>query len=425
MAKYLILGNSAGAIGAVEAIREIDRQGSIALVSDEPYPAYSRPMISEYLAGQASFDKMLFRPKGFYEKMGVETLLGRRAVRLGLDRQCLELEGGDRIAWDRLLLATGGAPFIPKMEGQDRKGVVTFTKLDDAKAIDAWLPQVRRVVVIGGGLIGVSVSEALVHRGVEVTIVELKDRILNIVLDEEGSSIAAEALRAAGVRIITERTVEAIEGSGRDGTSVGGVLLDDGQRLLCELVVVAIGVVPRLDLARENGITVNRGIVVDRHMATSHPGVYACGDVAEAHDFIYGINRVIPIWPSAFIGGRIAGHNMAGESRVYAGATPMNSLKYFGLTIVSAGIVSANGDAGFETLQLRESEARIYKKVVLKDGLITGLVMVGDIDSAGVLHGLMRDGVPVSEFKDSLLAGDFSLISLPAEVRRAKLRPAS
>ena len=192
--KYLLVGNSAGGIGAAEAIREADTEGAITIVSDEPYPAYSRPLISKYLSRERTLEGMLFRPAEFYTQSNIVSVLGKRITGLGLQSHTAELDGGDRIAWDKLLLATGGVPIVPKIEGLGKRGIFTFTTLDDARAVDRFLDNDNKAVVIGGGLIGISVTEALVKRGVEVTVVEMKDRILNTILDEQASVMAEEAL---------------------------------------------------------------------------------------------------------------------------------------------------------------------------------------------------------------------------------------
>jgi len=364
--KYLIIGNSAGGIGAAEAIRGVDRAGTLAIVSDEPYPAYSRPLISEHLAEGRPLEKMLYRPADFYEKNKIKAILGDRVMRIDFTEHNIELASGRKLAWGKLLLATGGVPIVPdNLEGRDLKGVFTFTTLGDAEAIDKFLKQRQgklKAVVIGGGLIGVSATEALVKRGVEVSIVEMKDWVLNTILDEEAAEFEAEASANAGVDIITGHTVAKINSS-RLG-EVSGVSLDDGRSIACDMVVIAIGVRPRLDLAG-NGVKTNRGIIVDRRMATSIPGVYACGDVSEAYDFVYGENRLTPVWPNAYVGGRVAGLNMAGKRAEYQGGTAMNALKYFGVNIVSAGMVSPPDD-GYEVLIKRGDG--IYKKVILKDG---------------------------------------------------------
>jgi NAD(P)H-nitrite reductase large subunit len=414
--KYLIIGNSAGGIGAAEAIRELDSAGTMAIVSDELYPAYSRPLISEHLFEGRPLEKMLYRPADFYDQNNIQTLFGEKVADIDFSGHSLKLESGKRLEWQKLLLATGGSPIVPKMDGGDAKGVFTFTRLDDAKAIDKFLTKHKgdvKALVIGGGLIGVSATEALVKRGVKVTIVEMKDWILNTILDEEGAELEAKALVNAGVEIITGHTVAKID---KGKSAVDGAVLDDGRTIACDLVVIAIGVTPRLELAV--GLKTNRGIIVDRRMQTSMPDVYACGDVAEAYDFVFGENRVTPVWPNAYVGGRVAGQNMAGSQAEYQGGTAMNSLKYFGVDIVSAGMVSPP-DKGYDVIIKRGDG--IYKKVILKDGLVTGLVFAGDIEKSGIIYNLMKDKVKVDGFKDELVGDDFGLATLPEAVWRARL----
>jgi NAD(P)H-nitrite reductase large subunit len=413
--KYLIIGNSAGGIGAAEAIRQADKEGALTIVSEEPYSAYSRPLISKYLTGERTLEEILFRPFDFYDQNNIIFLPGKKVGHLGLDHQTVRLEDGEQIAWEKLLIAVGGKPIFPRMKGSDKKGVFTFTNLDDAKAIDRFLDNARKAVVIGGGLIGISVTEALIKRGVDVSVVEMKERVLNTILDQQASLMAEEVLKQAGVEIIAGQTVVKVKGRG----TVEEVILDNGDAIPCDLVVVAIGVLPRPELALDAQLEINRGIVVDRHMATNHPGVYACGDVAEAYDFVYGENRLTPIWPNAYVGGRIAGLNMAGVTTEYPGGTAINSLNYFGIDIASAGMPVAPNDDGYETIS--KQEGNIYQKVILKDDLIMGMIFVGNIEKSGIIFGLMRDRVNVESFKQSLLADDFGLAFFPRALWQERL----
>ena len=421
MAKYVIVGNSAGAIGAVEAIRQVDKEGSIIILSEESYPVYSRPMISEYLAGEVDLDQMLYRPRDFYAKNRVETVLSRKAVSLDLTNKLVKLEDGSEINWEKLLLATGGVPFVPRTPGQEKEGVYTFTTLDDAQRIRERVEYIQRVVVIGGGLIGMSVTEALTKLKLKVTVVELKDRVLNLMLDEEGSRRVEAALAQRGVDIIVNNTVREIVGRDDNPEVVGGVTLNDGRQIPCDAVIAAIGVVPRTELAAGTEIKINRGVAVDRHMATNVPDVYACGDVCEGFDFVLQTNRVVPIWPSAYMGGRVAGFNMAGREAEFFGGTSMNALKYFGLSIISGGVVSPDAPQDYEILTHVQPENGVYKKVILKDDVVMGLIFFEDIDKAGIVYGLMRDKIDVSAFKSKLLAENFGFISFPKEMRKQRL----
>lgn len=418
--KYLIVGNSVGAVGAVEAIRQMDDNGSLTVLSDEPHFAYSRPMIAEYLAGECSLDHMRYRLPDFYEANRVQPLLGRKAVGVDFQARVAELDDGRKVAWRKLLLATGGTPIVPRMDGVDRKNVFTFTTIADAEEMKRSLPAGATVVVIGGGLIGMSVTQALVRYGAKVTVVELMDRMLSTMLDPEGSHLAEEQIRAAGVQLVTGQTVDRIVGRAGDETRVGGIVLQDGQTISCDAVVVAIGVVPRTELVKDSPVAVNRGIVVDRRMRTSVRDVYACGDVAEAFDFVEKADRVIPVWPNAYIGGRVAGRNMAGARARYPGGTAMNSLNCFGLSVVSAGLVDPGDTDGYEILSTPATDAS-YRKVILKRGRIVGMVFLGDIETSGVVFGLMRNGVNVVRFKEALLRRDFGLNALPEQLRREML----
>ncbi len=417
---YLIIGNSAGGIGAAEVIRNVDKVGKINIISDEPYPAYSRPLISEYLAEKCSMERMQFRPADFYERNDIQIFLGKRVEKLDTKCHYVKLENGKESAWEKLLLATGGLPIIPRLKGVDLGGVFTFTTLDDAKAIDQFLEksrsQPKQAVVIGGGLIGVSATEALVMRGLEVAIVEMQNHILNTVLDAEASAIAEEIISQAGVNIFTGQAVTEIVGNAK--AIATGVTLKNGMTIPGSPVIIAIGVQPRMELAAAAGLKINRGIVVDRHMATSHPDIYACGDAAEAYDFVYGENRLTPVWPNAYTGGRIAGYNMAGIATEYHGGTAMNSLQYFGLEIVSAGMINPP-DSSYETLSTKYDGT--YRKFVLKEGRLMGLVFTGNIEKSGIAFNLMKDDINVESFKPALVSEDFGLASLPEELWRIRL----
>ena len=416
--KYLIIGNSAGGIGAIEAIREVDNNGTISIISDEPYPAYSRPLISDFLAGKRTIDKLNYRAADIYKQNDIKTIFGNRVTNLNLDNNTVLLESGHELGWDKLLLATGGTPIVPPMEGREAGGVFTFTTLADAIDIDDYLRQKpdANAVVIGGGLIGVSVTESLLKRNVKVTIIEMKERILNVILDEKTSYMEHKAIKDSGAEIITGHTVSKIN-SNTHG-EVYGVTLDNGDVIPCGIVIIAIGVKPRLELINGTNIKVNRGIVVDKHMQTSVTGIYACGDVAEAFDFIYGENRLTPVWPNAYLGGRTAGLNMAGKATDYPGGTNINSMKYFGIYIVSAGMISAP-DKSYQELIAEHND--VYKKLILKDGLVTGMIFSGEVDRAGIIYNLMKDRVNVESFKQSLISDDMGLLSLPETVWRNRL----
>ncbi len=420
MVKYVIVGASAAGIGAVEAIREVDQAGTMAIISEEPCPQYSRPMISDFVSGKADFNKMKCRTDDFWKSKNVQEFTGIKATALNLADKTVTLETGEKVAYEKLLLATGGKPFVPNIEGQDKENVFTFTTFKDAERLAEKIDAIKAksAVVIGAGLIGISVTEALVKRGLRVTVVELQDRILSLLLDSKASSLVEGVIRKAGVSIVTGQSVQKILAKPDRETAVGSVILTNGYQILCDLVVVAIGVVPRTELVAGTQIRTNRGVIVDNFMQTSVPDVYASGDVAETYDFILNQNRLLPLWPLATLEGRIAGYNMAGRKTEYAGGTNMSSLKYFNIPIISIGMANGKDEPPYEVLTKLDTAKTVYKKIVLKDDEIVGLTLINDIERAGTLFYLMKNKIKVKKIKQELLQDDFGLATLPMTVLR-------
>jgi NAD(P)H-nitrite reductase large subunit len=298
--------------------------------------------------------------------------------------------------------------------------VFTFTTIKDAQLLAAKIDSInaKAAVVIGAGLIGIAVTEALVKRGLKVTMVELQDKILSLLLDAKASDLVEGVVKKAGVNIVTGQSVLKILGKpGNDGV-VGGVVLTKGDIVPCDLVIVSIGVVPRTELALGTAVKINRGIVVDNMMQTNVPDVYASGDVAEAYDFILNQNRLLPLWPLAMQEGQVAGYNMAGQKTTYAGGTNMSSLKYFGIPIVSVGLANPKEDPSLEVLVKEEPEHNLYKKLVLKNNVIVGVTLLNCIERAGILFYLMKNAINVKRFKHQLMSDEFGLAMLPVGLQR-------
>ncbi|MBI4744163.1 MAG: NAD(P)/FAD-dependent oxidoreductase [Actinobacteria bacterium] len=418
MENYVIIGNSVAAIAAIEAIRKKDKEGSITVVSDEPYLAYSRPLISYYIEGKVDEDRMLYRPRGFYEKKNVKTILGEKAVKVDSKTKKISLKNGQEISYTKLLVATGGLPFFPPMKGIESDGVFVFRTLDDAKKILEYSENTKRAVMIGGGFISLKAAHALRELGLEITVVELLDRIMGIALDNQGAEIVEKRLEENGIEILTKHTVSEIVSNKRG--KVEAVILDDGKRIDCEMVIVAVGVRPNFKLLDGSGVKTNRGIVVNDKMETNVSNIYAAGDVAEAYDFLYKENRLNPIWPNAYEQGFVAGTNMAGGSRKYPGGMGMNSVEFYGIPSISMGITSPE-EEGYEVLIKHLPDKNIYKKLVLKDNVIIGAIFVGDIDRAGIVNGLIKEQAVVRDYKADILEDSFGFVSFPIDVRKEKL----
>jgi NAD(P)H-nitrite reductase large subunit len=413
-----IIGNSAAAVGAIEAVRKVDRSIPVTVISDEPHRVYSRPLISYLLSGEIKPDQIFYRPKDFYEKNGVRTFLGRRVVEVDFNRKVAQLEDGEKVSYDRLLIATGGKPFIPKMEGLEIPGVYTFTKLEDAQKISSILEEIQKAVVIGGGLIGLKAAEALMNRKIEVTVVELADHILSLTLDETASTILEKALRKEGVHLTTSHTVEAILGD----SHVESVRLSNGKILKTQLVIVAIGVNPNVELFRKTCLRIDKGILVNERMETNIPNVYAAGDVTQAYDKILKSYRTIPVWPNAYLQGKIAGYQMAGSEKFrYEGSFMMNSIEVAHIPTVSIGLTNPPSEDGYRVVKRFDRISNVYRKIVLKEDRIVGAVFAGHIDRVGIITGLLRGGIKVKGFKKELMSEQFGFISLPKSLRREKL----
>lgn len=413
---YVIIGNSASGIAAIEAIREYDGKNKITVISDEPYLNYSRPLISYFLGKKVSLESISFQEKDFYKDNKVDLILNNKATKLDLRKKYVILADGRKIPFDKLLITTGGAPIIPEIKGRNFNGVFSFTTLSDAQKIEKYIKanKVKKAVVLGGGLIGLKATEALIELKIKVTVVELTDRILSATFDKKASGIIEAALEKIGCKSITNNTIAEIKGK---NSKVKEVILKDKKKIPTELVIVAIGVKPNIELVKNRAINTNKGILVDNFMQTNIKDIYAAGDCCEARDLLLNTNRPIAIWPVAKRQGKISGYNMAGLKREYQGSFAMNSVELCGIPTISVG-ESCPEKEGYQVLEYFAPEKSIYKKIVIKNKRIISVIFVGDIERAGIYTSLIKDKVDTSGFKENLLKEDFGLISLPKEYRK-------
>ncbi|BAT70823.1 FAD-dependent pyridine nucleotide-disulfide oxidoreductase [Thermosulfidibacter takaii ABI70S6] len=408
MVRYLIAGNSVAAVSAIQAIRQRDKEGEIVVLSPERMTAYCRPLITYILAGDVEEWRLPYKRDAFYQQNNVKVLYGVALEGVDTKKRIAHLSDGQKMAFDKLLLAVGGKPFIPPIENVEGPDVYTYTTVADMNAVRERLDEIKRVVVVGAGMIGMKVAEALKKCGKEVTIVELMDRILPMVLDKQGSALAEKALDRAGVSYVLGDSVVGIhrDASGR----VKQVELKSGEKIDCDTVIVAVGVRPNIEPVKDSGISVSKGIVVDDLMETNVEGIYAAGDCAEAYDLILGQKRPNLVWPVAYRQGMIAGTNMAGGRRHYVGGFPINAIGFFGFQVCSAGMSAVEDEANgsFEILRFLDEEKGIYRKVVLGNNRLLGFAVIGDVRRAGLYTGLIWSRMDVSYFKDKLVT-DLSL----------------
>ncbi|MBC7228826.1 MAG: NAD(P)/FAD-dependent oxidoreductase [Actinobacteria bacterium] len=413
---YAIVGNSAAAINACEAIRGVDREGSIILFGEEKYRCYSRPLISYLVAGQIESRGMYYRPSGFYRSMGVEFRKGTRVEEVHAARKTLTTDGKEKVKWRRLLLATGFKPFIPPVPGLEEIDYLTFVSWDDARRMLARTARPARVLIVGAGLIGMKAAEAARARGAAVTVVEKMERVLPQALDAEASRMVWERCREAGIDIVTGQGVAELESR---GNGKGRAVLEDGGEMDFDLLVMAVGVRPRVELAEGAGLDCSRGIEVDGHQRTSLEGVYAAGDAVNAMDVVLGRPSINALWPVAALQGKYAGLNMAGKEVPYPGCNSMNAVEFFGLPVLSAGIVNPPDD-GYEVIS-RRSDAGDYRKVVLRGEVLVGMLVAGRIERAGILTSLIQERANVRRVKNFLLEEAFGHIHLPRSVRQERI----
>lgn len=406
--KYVIIGNSAAAIGTIQGIRQIDKTGQIVVISDEKYHTYSRPLISYWLKGDVTEENMRYRDEDFYEKNDVNTLFETRVTKINSDKKTVTIKNGNEISYDKLMVATGSKPFVPPMEGLDKvKNKFTFMKLDDAKAVKETAAEGAKVLIVGAGLIGLKAAEALEHYGADMTVIDLADRILPSILDEEASAIMQKHIESKGVKFILGTSVKEF--------SENSAVLTNGETVQFDMVILAVGVRPNTELIAEAGGKVNRGIVTDQKQAVHGlKDVYAAGDCTESLDITTGQQKILALLPNAFLQGEAAGQNMAGKETYYLNAMPMNAIGFFGLHIITAG--SYDG----ETYTYTDGSEN-YKKLVTKDNELKGFILMGDVKRAGIYTYMIKWHMPIDECDFELLKTKPQLMAFSRSYRNEKL----
>ncbi len=393
MERYVIIGNGVAGVTAAQAIVRARSGADIHIYAAEPYPYYRRPQLPDYIAGIVSEADIFYRPPEWYEQQGIRVHLSAPVAELDPPAHRLRRADGTTVPYDRLLLATGGLAWMPPIEGTDRRGVFTLRTLDDARAIRQFAQSARRGVVVGGGLLGLETARAMRALGLEVTVLEFAPSLMPRQLDREGAMVLETLLRKMDIQTVTGAATEAILGNG----TVRGVWLKDGREFSADIVVCSTGIRSDVALARQAGLTVARGVVVDQHLQTSAPDIYAAGDVAEAGGIVYGIV------PAAIEQARAAAANMVTPGSVtYSGTLPATTLKVVGAELTSLGECVAEGD---DLLQLRRADPQNgrYRKLALRDGRIVGAILLNEREHTSPIRQLMERGTDVSAYADLLM----------------------
>jgi nitrite reductase (NADH) large subunit len=389
--KYVIIGNGIAGVSAAEAIRSKDDRGEITLIGDETFPPYSRPMISHVLDGSQPHEKLPIRGDAFYRDVAITPILGQRATGIDVDRRQVMLGDGTRYDFDRLLLAAGADPRPVDADGADLKNIFYMRTQHDVKQQLAALPGAKRAVVLGGGLVGFKAAYGLLKRGLSVTMLITSAYPLSMQVDPTAGKMILDTLIAHGLSVAVGVSVAAFEG---DGT-VQAVATDDGRRLPCDLVIAGKGVLPARSFIPRDRIDVDLGVVVDAFLQTSVPGIYAAGDIAESVDIARQCRWVNALWPEAAAQGRIAGLNMAGGEVAYPGSLSRNVMRVFGLDVLTIGIANPEAAMGCDILEANGEGRSVYRRLVFKDDVLVGAVMINDIEQGGVLRSLIENRVAI------------------------------
>lgn len=391
--RLLVIGNGMAGLRFLEELIAVAPDGfDITAVGDEPEAAYNRVLLSPVLAGEIGSRDAQMRPLSWYAENGIRLISGRAVIALDAKTRTAHLDGGEGLRFDACVLATGSEPIRLPVKGAELSGVEVFRTFGDLPRLTTAAARGDKVVVIGGGLLGIEAAYGLQRAGAEVTLVHLMDRLMERQLDAEGAALVKAALESRGIAVCLRSETEALDGAG----AIERLRLKGGASIEASLVVMAIGTRPRSSLAANAGISVRRGIIVDDHMRTSARAVYAIGECAE-HDGV-ACGLVEPAYEHA----RVAARTIAGLQASFKAQALATNLKVSGLPVFSAGDFEG---AGCEQIVWRDRAAGAYRKFVVSGDRLTGVVLVGDTADALWYRDLIRDGADIRAFRSQLPFG--------------------
>src|SRR5438876_1373677 len=374
---------------------------AIAVIGDEPRLAYNRVLLSSVLAGETASHEIELKPAAWWRDRGVTLKYGCVAAEIDVGRRELKIANEESIAFSKLVLATGSAPLRLSVPGADLAGVHTFRDSRDVDLLLTLAARKKRVVVVGGGLLGLEAAYGLAKAGTAVTLIHLMDRLMERQLDAPAAALLKSLVERKGIRILLNANTARIHGDAR----VEAVELVDGRRIETDAVIFAAGIRPNVALAKEAGLSVNRGVVVDDHLKTSAADVFALGECAEHRGICYGL--VEPAYEQA----RVLAQHLAGGAASYNGSIVATNLKVSGVSVFSAG--DFTGSDGSETIVLNDARHGTYKKLVISDGRLTGAVLVGDVGDALWYLELIRNRQPIARIRNRMMFG--RSLALPSE----------
>ena len=400
---YVIIGNGGAGVSALQAIRNIDKKSNITIISREQYPAYSPCSLPNLISGEVDKHTIFRFDKQFYNRLNARFMKNTEIIKIFPKDKDVEFTNGKSIKFDKLLIAAGAKPIAPKtIRGLGLDGVHVMGTLDSVLGIlDDIKKGVNQAVVIGGGFMGIETATMLKMRGIKVTIVEMLPHILSRMLDSDMSEKVADILKEHDIKLILNDTVKSVNGK----SSVEGVTLNRN-KISCDMVVLAIGVLPNVEIVKGSDIETNRGIIVDSKMQTNKKDIFAAGDITEVREQIEGKQGSFAIWPNAIEQGRIAGLNIAGKDAIYDGAEVVNVLDVFNTPVVAMGRTSHQIG---KCKVISRFTPQSSKKILIKNNRIVGLQFVGTIRNTGTFYSLMKKGSDVNDISDRLLDDNFMI----------------
>jgi len=384
--KYLIIGSSHAGISALDAIRLQDKEGSITLVTQESCLPYSPTILPYVLSGQARPEKVFLRDQQSLDDLSVVFKPGTKVMALDAKERQVTLQSGEKIEYEKLLLATGAAPKRPPVQGLEAVPHHVLRTLEDALTLRSKIRKERTAVVLGAGLIGLHAAENLAKGGMKVVVVEALSQVLPGYFDEEASQMIFRAFSDNGVKILLNEKASRVKGTDEETT----LSLASGGSLSAGLLVVATGVQPRVEVLKGSGVEVDQGILVDERMRTNVSGIWAAGDVAQARGFFESSKILNATLPNAVEQGRIAGMDMVDDPALkeYPGAIGMNTYKFFGHRAFSVGMFRA--EAGCEVEKVVVPESFRYQKLVFKEDQLVGASGINSDLDPGIMYQLVR-----------------------------------
>ena len=365
---YVILGNGAAGLSAAKAIRERDKTGSVIMISNEAYPTYNRPMLTKSMVAELDAKEILVEPEAWYQENNIHLLLEKEVTGIHTDKKEITLSDGTALKYTKLIYALGSECFVPPIPGTDKPEVVAIRRMSDIEKIEAMLDRVQNVVVIGGGVLGLEAAWELKKARKQVVVLEAAPQIMGRQLDEGASQMLTDISRSNGIDILAGVQIASIEGE----SSVTGVKLADGREFPAELVIVTAGVRANVGAAKNAGLDINRGIVVNADMSTSDENIFACGDCAEYE----GINYAI--WPQALEQGKVAGANAAGDALTYT--TVSAGLSFHGMNtgLYAIGDNGKNPNLIYRTVEFKDMGRKQYEKYYFLNNRLCGAILIGD-----------------------------------------------